>query len=449
MHKTGSTSIQNSFWKNLNSKDWKYARMGLPNHGPLFETILQEAPPCTQNYPYQNKSTDSDGFFGKMNRRNGVTAKLLRDIGQAGENYLLSGEWMSTDRAGYSKIVAFRELLSPYVENFAIVGYVRSPKSYMESSFQERLKRSSPALDFENLRPKYRKKLEKFDLVFGKENVMLWKFDPSTFTNHCVVQDFCRRLGIKFPKENIERKNESLSREAVAFLYAYRKYARKLNNSKSFSLKEDALLVNCLTQLKGSKLRFASEVVQPVLDANRIDIEWMENRLGESLAEPYENSTDAIRSEEDLLTYRPEDLLWLARHLGTEYVERCLEPISPKEVASWMLTLHLKLIDKNTSAVPSGKEATKVKRTSQNRVSLNNLVRLAKNNTPELAPLSDKQAVALLSSVFGQINQQAASMDKGALNIVGLGKFQIRQIGRVKSGQEILAKRVIFHPAKK
>jgi hypothetical protein len=67
---------------------------------------------------------------------------------------------------------------------------------------------------------------EKFDDVLGRENVRLWKFDPPSFPNGCVVQDFCTRLGIALPRERVIRVNASISREAVQLLYTYRKLGR-------------------------------------------------------------------------------------------------------------------------------------------------------------------------------------------------------------------------------
>ena len=118
-----------------------------------------------------------------------------------------------------------------------------------------------------------------FDDVFGRANVHLWKFDPKSFVGKCVVQDFCSRLGIAFPKDRIVRVNESLSREAVALLFAYRKYGRALG-STAMNGPENQRLVAQLRKIGGSKFRLSAEAVRPILDRNREDIEWMEKRLG-------------------------------------------------------------------------------------------------------------------------------------------------------------------------
>jgi len=432
MHKTGSTSIQKSFCNQLNNSAWKYADMGHSNHSYLLAKILD------------NDLPGGDAAIGLgITSRDEIIERLLKDLDQEGENYLLSGEWMSS-RVEVARLMALRDLLLRHVNSITVVGYVRPPKSYMESSFQERLKMATLKLDFEDLRPKYRPRLEHFDTVFGKENVMFWKFDPATFKNHCVVQDFCERLDIEFPEKKIKRRNESLSREATAFLYTYRTYAGRQDTGRIFSENDNVILVNHLAQLKGGKLRFASDMVRPVLDANRADIEWMEKRIGTSLEEPDADSEDVVRSEADLLRYKPEDLMWLAKQLGSGYVDNCHPQMSPEEVADWMQALHVKLLDDHAKAI-ANVEAANVKTNPGNEtLGLKELVRRAKKTTPELETLSDTQAIALLSSAFKQINQKTEQINDGKLRIPGLGVFQVNPINHEKDGQKITLRRIIF-----
>ena len=420
MHKTGSTSIQLSFFNQLNNSEWKYANIGSSNHGPTLQRILHE------ELPRQNKADGSANA-----NSNEALNKLIKDLEQEGENYLLSGEWLSTN-IGLPTLTALRDLLLLHVEKITVMGYVRSPRSFMESSFQERLKRSALKLDFKYF-PRYRLRLEPFDIVFGKENVMLAKFNPATFKKGCVVQDFCHRLDIEFPETLVKRRNESLSREAIAFLYTYRNFLNKQEADINFSIRENEALVNYLTKLKGSKLRFATEAINPILTKNQTHIEWMENRLNESLEEPYEDSADAIRSEDDLLRYKPEDLMWLAEQLGSKYIDKYQSNMKPKQVARWMLALHLKVIEKNSG---------------HQKMSLKKLVRNAKKNTPELEAIPEAQAIALLTNVFQQISKKTEDINEGRVRVSGLGRFQINQVKHDKDGQKTTTKRVFFQSLK-
>ena len=50
-------------------------------------------------------------------------------------------------------------------------GFVRSPASFMESVFQQRLKSGNATFNPRALYPGYRARLEKFDLALGRERV--------------------------------------------------------------------------------------------------------------------------------------------------------------------------------------------------------------------------------------------------------------------------------------
>ncbi|MDP2902228.1 MAG: hypothetical protein Q8N96_03860, partial [Methylovulum sp.] len=138
--------------------------------------------------------------------------------------------------------------------------------------------------------------------------------------------------------------------------------------------------------------------------------------------------------------------MWLAKQLGTEYVENRHPQMTPQEVAGWMLDLHLKLVANNSKVVLEAKVAKDIKPNLVNtRMGLKELVRHAKQNTPELEAVSDDHAIALLANVFKQINQNAKDINKGNLVVPGLGRFQINQIKHEKDGQTGLTKRLIFH----
>ena len=66
----------------------------------------------------------------------------------------------------------------------------------MESAFQQLVKyHNFNTFNFSIVYPHYKKKIHKFDKVFGIENVNLWKFDPKSFPNNDIILDFCSHLG--------------------------------------------------------------------------------------------------------------------------------------------------------------------------------------------------------------------------------------------------------------
>jgi hypothetical protein len=179
----------------------------------------------------------------------------------------------------------------------------------------------------------------KFDEIFGRERVQLWKFDPSTFPNRCVVQDFCARLGISFPKERIVRHNESLSRQAVVALYTYGKLgeeygSRTITGGEGMRL---GLLIG-----GSGKFRFSPDVVHPILEAHRSDVKWMEARLGESLHEDLDaRHSGDVREEADLLRPDREAVTTILTLLG-DAAPKGIKGDTPEEVALLVHALRVK-----------------------------------------------------------------------------------------------------------
>ena len=449
MFKTGSSSIQGSFWKQLDNSKWKYLNTDAPNHGGLLSTIMQKDPPA--RHVLRGK-IDEEAF---ARRKRNLKELFIKELDSDTENLLISAEWLSSDAYRYSELLAFRDLVASHVDNITVVGYVRPPKGYMESSFQEKLKHANTRkLELEDHYPNYRIRIEKLDKAFGLDNVLLWRFDPSTFPNGCVVQDFCARLGIDFPVASIKKINESLSREAIAFLYTYLQYGPGIPADQRID-RDNKLLTERLATLRGSKMRFSWHAVLPILKENRDDIGWTERRMGESLKIAQEKEAredNAIRSEEDFLVYKPDDLRWLAEQLGADYEKRWHPEMTPQEVADWMHILRTKLtteaglaaIDHHTAnaALPPLKGPTREK------ITITALVQQAKQTVPELESLPDDKAAALLGEVFRQVGQYIHNTEEGALHIDGLGKILVRQINQAKNGQRVTTKRALLNIAK-
>ncbi|MDD2725041.1 MAG: hypothetical protein PHH59_13600 [Methylovulum sp.] len=355
MHKTGTSSIQQTFWKQLDNPEWKYVDLMLPNHcGPMGTLLVDDSMHHQKNERDQERS---------VRRRDKVKNILLEQLDSNARNFLISAEVFCSSAIGVDELIILRDLLSSRVDKILAVGYVRPPKSLIESAFMERTKRSYFELNFNNERlyPDYRRQFSKFYKVFGKTNVLLWKFDPSTFTNGCVVQDFCTKLDINFPVELIKSSNIGLSREALAFLYTYHKYNAAYSTGsnsvrgKRGHRRKDLLMFNRLATLPGNKTRFSWDTaITPMLEERKADIAWIEKRLGVSMDEPHKDAGPVIASESDLLSYRPQDLQWLAEQLGSDYLKRWNPQMPPQVVADWMYALHNKLLDEDEKLVQNG-----------------------------------------------------------------------------------------------
>jgi hypothetical protein len=329
MPKTGTTSIQLSLMRRLSDERFRYLKLGYANGSYAIASAFKADP----------------GRFHR-HRKEGTSAEQLRQLREEAVNGLRSQlEAASGRTAILSAEVVFgfdetelQALCRALGRHGAVtaVGYIRRPKEFIESTFQQLVKGGRSNFAVDRLFPRYRARLETIDAVLGRESTRIWLFDPASFPGRCAVQDFCARLGIGLRPEDVTRTNEGLSRPALALLYAYRKFGPGYGVGPQV-MWENKLLVRRVRKLPGPKLRLHSSLVAPVLETKRPEIEWVQERLGASLAEDIAaHDEGAVRSEEDLLAFTPESLRWLAGELGDEFAGRWRADMSPREVAEWM-----------------------------------------------------------------------------------------------------------------
>lgn len=342
MHKTGSTSIQHSL-VSLDDATHLYADIcGVVNHSVAVYTAFARRPerhPKIRRHGFDEVSIRDQA---KLIRR-----ELRQAIARAGARTLvISGEGLTSLEVG--EIERLKEFFDRHSTDVEIVAYVRGPAAFMSSSFQQRLKSGKmSAFDLDQMFHGYRSRLEKFDAVFGRGKVQLWKFDSSGFPAGSVVRDFCSRTGIDFNSVHEVRKNDSISRELSAILYAYAHWSRH-NGGLPLSSKDAAVLAGLLGDLPATRLRLAPSLVRPILEANRDDLDWIAARLGQPLEERLgEDSGSDIAREADLLRPVPGAAHLLAAALsgkGIEAPEPVGDDINPliealigskREAAGW------------------------------------------------------------------------------------------------------------------
>jgi hypothetical protein len=327
MHKTGTTSIQRSF-NGFEDAQFVYADVGgQANHSLAFYSLFSETP--GNHHIHQSTGRSPGAVRHYINK---IQADLDKSIVRAGDRTLIvSGE----DIGALSRqaLETMKTYFAARFEQISIVGYVRPPAGWLTSSFQERVKVGRlTQLHAGTLYRNYTASLSKFDDIFGRDNVQLWKFDPKAFPEGCVVQDFCSRLRIEFSKSRIRRVNESLSREAVSLIYAYQKFGptdeqRKMRGPQAM---EFGKLIG------GGKFRFSPELVQPILEANAIDIDWVETRLGQSVQDELgPHLPGDVRSEEDLLQFDRASIEKLAHIVGRDASSVSTPPEVASLVAAW------------------------------------------------------------------------------------------------------------------
>lgn len=430
MHKTGSTSIQESL-RGFSDQKFLYPVLGnAANHSLAIYSLFG----THGSRHHLHRASGRDAAAVRAYNR-AIEADLEKAIEEArGRTLLISGEDISVlPRHDLEKL---RDYFRVRMDAIEIVGYVRSPAGFMASGFQQRVKGGlGEWAGPEQIYRGYRESFGKFDEVFGRENVHLWKFDPKTFPGGCAVRDFCSRLGIDLPAQRILRLNESLSRQAVALLYIYRKFGRKFG-ATTLRGTESQNLGKVLSALGEDKFRFSPDVIRPILEKYRSDIEWMEARLGQSLHEDLgEHYPGDVRDETDLIQVDPSTVSGLLALLG-EHAPEGVKGETPEEVARLVHALRAK-------HSPGGERHGEAL-----RVDAADLVRQLRRDAPGLfRGVPAGRAEALLRSAFDCIRDSLTGGENMVVNCQGLGQFRVKRVSGESRKNAMDRTRIDFYRA--
>lgn len=360
MHKTGTTSLQANLRRIGRTDQWEYICVG----GKLHMNTPFHAMFATNPFHYH--------WFDKQ----GITPEALAEKGEdlrqrfaeaisnsSSETVIVSAEALPlVDKAGIQRL---KDFLDPLFDQIHVIGYVRPPISYKISILQEMIKGGRSTLELDKIKLNYRRKFEKFDQVFGRENVMLRKFDPSSFAHGCTVSDFFSSIGLEPPdRSSITRTNESLSLDACGILYAYRKFGPGYGSGPGV-VAENLQLIKVLTAMNGPKFTIARSMAAAGMDSEVADIQWMEDRLGADLSESPAGG-DGITCEADLLHISSESLGQFVKRFQRMQKSKIPpeqipsgNPVEPEKVAS--LVEFCRAIVRAKLALQSEKQASRRK----------------------------------------------------------------------------------------
>ncbi|MBF7731743.1 hypothetical protein [Pseudomonas sp. N040] len=356
MHKTGSTSIQQSLNGFVNDR-FRYADLDHTSNHSFAMSNLFSASDVSQNSQRANEINPAE-LKKDIEQAKRKLEKAIRM--QDGRHLIISGESISKlDKAALERL---QSTLRPHFKRIRIVGYVRSPAAYISSIFQQFLKNRLPPLSADALYRPYRETFEKFDQVFGANNVALWKFDPASFPDHCVVSDFCARLDIALPGDRIIRVNESYSRQVIGLLYVYRTYAAQFNYPALHAGEANRLNM-ALKTLGNQRFRFSPQLSAATLVAQQEDIQWMERRLGDCLREELGDARPGDVAYPADLLHTPGEVVMELRALLGEYGPQKATELEPEEVAQLFHAFRMSQIEPKLHGVR--KWAVKLRRWRQ------------------------------------------------------------------------------------
>ena len=293
MPKTGSTSLQNALFSGIQDKRFKYANSAEVNHSVSIFSLFTDNAEQYYYHVNNNYKIDEINAFNAINRERLISG--FNDNNSKVE--IISGE--DIFHLPEYGILRLRDFLKTYFKEIIIVGYVRPPKSFMESAFQQLVKYHNVAdFCFDIIYHPY-KNFEKFDRVFGKENVNLWKFDPRNFPGGDITSDFCQRFGIGGTFEKQARDNESISMEAISALFCYNGLINKSDYGADNARFNDAL-VETVRCIGNARFKFSQSLINSVLQHYSDDLDWIECRMGINLRDE-QHEDGGIGSPEELI----------------------------------------------------------------------------------------------------------------------------------------------------
>lgn len=323
LHKTGSTSIQQFLRRQLNDPAFFYPESGRDPH-------LQDN--CQNRILVAAFRASPEQYHAHA--KEGASRVLLRERGQLFKTQLqtwakeegtrtliLSAEELSNFE--FDEVQTMAQFLRHLTSEISGIGYVRKYKELQESRFQQAVRMPGPRRwllppeDKRFARFHYRDKIEKFLQIFGRNAVIVRKFDRNNLEQKCVVCDFCKTIGISQPSPLIAQENKSLSLDAIRLLYTHRKFCLTGLQREDSSL-GDYLLAEKLAELAGFRAAFHSTLLTQSEEYWRADVDWISEFLGEEMLGNLfaDDDKPCIRNEADLFCFSTDSLEWLAKETG-------------------------------------------------------------------------------------------------------------------------------------
>lgn len=285
LHKTGTSSIQSWLARSreaLAAGGILYPGRGI-NHNDLYLAL------CAS--PEKEHANVRRGVIGAQAARAHAHA-LLEDYGEAarladGRDIVISGEEIC--RLSLEELRTLKSLFDPFVADYQVICFVRSPIGFSTSYAQEAIKGGGSTLAIEArspFLPHYRDRIEKFATLFSSDRVRLIDFDDAGTRSAGAVHTFAALLGPKAAAiEPVEdRVNSALPRHAVELLSRinelYPEFVPDGNGGETVNPNRARIPLQDLSRLGGGRFRMDRGWQESVAAACAADVEWLRSEFG-------------------------------------------------------------------------------------------------------------------------------------------------------------------------
>jgi hypothetical protein len=215
LHKTGTTSIQNSF-RGYDDGETAYANLGPPNHSTVFKALfLQNAV-----YPWKNQGLSEKKIENLINRH---WLALTKQLDRKHSRIIFSGEGISgLDTESLCKI---KNTFNEHQRDAIVFVIVREPLGMTASLMQEMVKAGNSLqnerTDKDVIGYSLFTKVNNILKVFGEENTRILRLEDALSSEfpRGVVDYFAKQLDIKPERiPTIKSQNQSISETTYKLL---------------------------------------------------------------------------------------------------------------------------------------------------------------------------------------------------------------------------------------
>jgi hypothetical protein len=299
--KTGSTSIQQTLWKNrklLAASSIHYPSLE-KNHRFLVSNFMNEP----QKFDYNKLSERTDE---EIVRKNFEKLKQFEEESQDTncQTLVLSSEHLVL--LNVEEIMKLKQYLIGICEDVKILIYLRHPVASVGSFIQESIKNGNRHLSEMRLKPPFSRfshLMPKWQECFGTESIVLREMHRNRLINKDLIDDFLYTVGFSGDSSQIKRvkANEALSAPAVLIADALTQFAPKYSAARANS--------RYLSEIKGPKYIPDDEILNKTLELVKPELEYLEQEWGIALQDaPRANkqnesvfNTEAVKSIAEVL----------------------------------------------------------------------------------------------------------------------------------------------------
>jgi hypothetical protein len=283
--KTGSTSVQQTLWKNrelLAKSSIHYPELE-KNHRFLVSCFMNEP----QKFDYNKLLKRTDEEIVRVNFEKLKQFKNESDTTDC-RTLILSSEHLVLLKV--EEIMKLKQYLFEICEDVKILIYLRHPISSVGSFIQESIKNGNRHLSEMRQKPPFSRfghLIPKWEECFGTESVVLREMHSNSLINKDLIDDFLNIIGYSGDSSKIKRvkANESLSAPAVLIADALTLIAPKFSADRKNS--------NYLSEIKGPKYIPDQEILNKTMELAKPHLEYLEQKWGISLHDVgYENKQE-------------------------------------------------------------------------------------------------------------------------------------------------------------